>query len=658
MKSNKIRTAIPAAYGDLNAWPRPDETLMGDDQLKSYISRRIAIEMYGAWSSFTSISQETGKSKSEVFRLLKRCLTIAPDGQIYGFRALPASVRIATYCRTQEVNHAPGSGSGGCAGALTRLFGRYPEIEDLVKNLYFKRPEGGMHEARIALKDIHTKFKAALRALRLTDHHWPFNTSNEGYKSLCEYCNRLRDGEPRSAVGPRSGADASRRNTIGTGVRPLLPCLRPYSAVQLDFHKVDSASVIVLENDHGTLFEVPLARWHFGLMADEKSGAILGFCVALELTPSSDSTLEVVSSALSAGTKDVADVHVISPDHVLINQLMPELACQGFSILKVDNGWSNAAHEVVNNIIRTVGCAVNFGPTRAWWRRNMIERIFGELTRRGLQRLPSTHGSGAADTRRSNANEKAAQFRISLEDLVALFKRCVREHNLADTEGKQWSSPLQCLRAAYGNPRSGFFSQPLPASVQAHPGLMMHIEEVTVRGNVKEGVRPYFKLDRHRHTNEVLAHSYWLIGKVLVVYVDRHLARMVYATVKDTGEQLGRMIPAGPWADSDCSWRDRKLMSRAGMNRTYSDVSTDPLEELKQEKIAQLKASKRASRFKSSKTGLDVARMTAQQKRAAAAQAMAVDEQAPEDEEIESAPLGGIGPDPFGLHGLPTHFED
>lgn len=37
-------------------------------------------------------------------------------------------------------------------------------------------------------------------------------------------------------------------------------------------------------------------------------------------------------------------------------------------------------------MIDTVGCAVNFGPVRAWWRRSLIERIFGELTRKGLQR--------------------------------------------------------------------------------------------------------------------------------------------------------------------------------------------------------------------------------------------------------------------------------
>ncbi|MFC0134388.1 hypothetical protein CR105_26335 [Massilia eurypsychrophila] len=158
-------------------------------------------------------------------------------------------------------------------------------------------------------------------------------------------------------------------------MRPLLQSIRPYSAVQLDFHKVDSATVIVLKNDHGVEFEVPLSRWHFGLMVEEKFGAALGFCVALELTPSGDSTLEVVSNALSSQPHDLADVIAASPGNVLINQLMPELAYQGFSILKVDNGWSNAAHEVVNNIISTVGCAINFGPTRAWWRRNRFCRI-------------------------------------------------------------------------------------------------------------------------------------------------------------------------------------------------------------------------------------------------------------------------------------------
>ncbi|WP_211441224.1 hypothetical protein [Collimonas humicola] len=618
MSRGARRTPVPLQYQDLTLWPHPDTCVLSRPQLDSFIKRRTAVEMYAAGRPYDDIRQATGKVKSEVRRLLDRCVAIADDGLIFGFRALTAHTPVKGYQRSSPVLHAPGSGSGGCSGAMTQLLTRFPEVASLLHDEFFKQAHGGMPEARITITALHDKFKAALREHGLTDMDWPFNTANCGYKSLWKYCTSLRQENAQAAAPARAGLDAARRGAIGTGVLPILPALRPYGAVQLDFHKVDSASVIVLENDHGIEFEIPLPRWHFGLMVEERFGAALGYCVALELTPSGDSTLEIVSSALGIDYGSFVGAITVSAGKVLVHQLMPELAHQTFAVLKVDNGWANAAHEVVNNIIDTVGCAVNFGPTRAWWRRALIERIFGELTRRGLQRLPSTHGRGPGDTRISDPNAQAVKFRIGLPDLVQVFQRCLREHNLVASEGLQWTSPIQCLQLALAKSASGLHPQPLPRSVQTYPRLMMHVEEVTVLGSVAKNIRPYFNLDRHKHTNVKLANSPWLIGRQLVVYVDRRLARIVYASVKDTGESLGQMILSGPWAKSDCSWRDRKLMARAGMTLRYHAEGEDPLEAVRQEKVEQLAALRLLRRKKSSRTALEVAKIDIQRGRVAA----------------------------------------
>jgi hypothetical protein len=208
---------------------------------------------------------------------------------------------------------------------------------------------------------------------------------------------------------------------------------------------------------------------------------------------------------------------------------------------------------------------------------------------------------------------------------------------------------LHCLQNALANPKSGFFRQPLPLPVQKHSNLMMHMEEVEVKGDISKNVRPYFNLDRHKHTNDVLAHSYWLIGKKLIAYVDRDLARIVYATVKDTGEQLGQMNLSGPWSRSDCSWRDRKLMGRAGLAEKYAAGTEDPLEQIKQEKLAHLQGLNKARRKKSSKVGLEIAKIDAQQKRAARFPVA----QAVESHSEEAKPKSGAGMDPFGLSLIP-----
>src|SRR5471032_3315513 len=132
----------------------------------------------------------------------------------------------------------------------------------------------------------------------------------------------------------------------------------------------------------------------------------------------------------------------------------------------------------------TIGCAVNFGPVRAWWRRHLVERIFEKLTQRGLQRLPSTHGKGPGDPRSRDPNAKAIKFRIMLTDLISVIYDCIREHNTQENEGLQWASPLQTVQAALNHPASGLILQPLPMLTQRSLWLTMHIEESTVRANL------------------------------------------------------------------------------------------------------------------------------------------------------------------------------
>lgn len=370
------RTLIPIAYRDLETWPRPDICAFDAAIQGIYHGRRRAVEMYAAGDSYLSIHQTTGKGADEVQRLVKRCVTLNDDGRIFGFFSLIPCARIKTYARKSKVVHQKGDGSSGCAGALAQVLERYSEVRQLVHDLFLK--QGGrtqVHEARVSLSTIHEEFKKALRQLGFTDQDWPFNTKNCGYQALCSYCKQLEEDRVGRSVLARSGLEATRRGAVGTGFRPLIPNLRAYSFMQLDFHKVDAASIIILKNDHGAELEVPISRWHIGFLVEEKYGAICGAYVALELTPSGDSTLEIIESSFRPTKFAPEDPRseFTQDGKALVIQLVPELAYQCFSALKVDNGWANAAHEVVNNIMDTVGCTINFGPCFGWWRRQLIE---------------------------------------------------------------------------------------------------------------------------------------------------------------------------------------------------------------------------------------------------------------------------------------------
>jgi len=592
--------------------------------------------MYAADLPYSEIKIETGKGEDEVQRLVKRCLTAAPDGMIYGFQALVPGTRLSTYARNAPLRNGNSCSNSSYTGALGQLFSRFPEIKDLVDNSYLNRVgRGEMGEQQKPITKIHASFKAALIKLGFSQNDWPFSTDNCGYKALAKYCANLRLSETQEAALSRSGEEAARRGKIGKGIKSLIIARRPYGYVQLDFHKIDSASTILIKNDFGVEQEINVNRWHIGLLADEYSSGILGAYIALEKTPSGDSTLEVIESAVRPTTLNERSADpryaLLSGKQVLIHELLPELEFQCFSVLKVDNGWSNAANEVVNNIMDTVGCAVNFGPVRAWWRRNLIERIFLELTTRGLQRLPSSYGSGRGDTRVSKPNENAAKFKIRISDLASIIYGYIHTHNVEVNEGRQWSAPLQVIQSALQHDQAGFFAKPLPLAKQYSQQLLTHEEIVTVRGSAESNERPYFINDRWRYTNEKLANSPWLVNKKLIIYVNRRLCRVVHATVQETGERLGQMFPPGKWAESKLSWRDRKLINRAGQRVRNQYTTEDPYDEYKTKKArdSQEKTKPKSKKFRSSTDALDLARLSMAESRDVKSQIAAIGDSVP-----------------------------
>jgi putative transposase len=647
MSAGMRRTLIPHPFSNLAAWPAPDIGALSGEVRTAFMKRREAVEMYAAGEPYHAIREQTGKGEDEVRRLVQRCITPDGNGGIFGFKALIPGVRTQAYTRTKEVVHAPGSGSSGCAGALQQLLVRYPDIADLVEEQLFKRASRDfVHEARISYRNLHREFKKQLRKRGLTDNDWPFNTTNYGYNALVKYCNLRRDQHLGRWIRVRSGADASRRSSVGLGYRTLIPVFRPLSQVQLDFHKIDAASIITLVTEFGTELEIPLSRWYIGILADERSHAVLGVYIALEVNPSGDSVLETIESAVRPDIKsDERSSTLFLDARVLPNQILPGMAFQGCGALKMDNAWSNTATEVLNNLIDVLGCAVNFGPVRAWWRRSLIERIFRELTGTGVQRLPSTFGTGPSDTRNEGANEKAVGLKIMLSDLTDIIFKCVKEYNETASEGLQFASPLNVLRAAFENPASGFLPQSIPASVQGDLRLMRHVRECPVRGDIRKNVRPYVQVDRCRYTNTRLAHSYDLVGKTVVVYIDRRDCRIAHGTVKETGEELGPLVPEQRWAMHAVSMRDRKLINRSGLAIRTMSQSNDPVadwsKDKKRELLAQRKGQK--NRLKSSKEALSLARIAPTVKAKA---------QAPS---APPAPVDAstLSPDPFGLREVP-----
>lgn len=74
------------ALKNTETWPQVDEQSIVDEQKRCvFLARRQAIRRLLEDASDAEICGETGLPRREESRLLKRCLAVSPDGQIFGF---------------------------------------------------------------------------------------------------------------------------------------------------------------------------------------------------------------------------------------------------------------------------------------------------------------------------------------------------------------------------------------------------------------------------------------------------------------------------------------------------------------------------------------------------------------------------------------------
>jgi hypothetical protein len=487
---------------------------------------------------------------------------MASDGVIFGYRALVPHARIDSYTRRAPVKHILGDMGAGCSGALGQLFNRFPELESHIVELFLAKPKQKTDEARITVTRLHAKILTWLRDHGLSDTEWPFNTKSAGAETFRRYCQALIESRATRWLAARAGPEAARRSGIGKGFEPLFKANRLFTCVQLDFHKVDSASIITITNSHDVDVDIPLARWHIGALIDEKSTLILGATIALEITPSSDSVLETVECALVPLVEKNTNIALAIGlgTKVFPNQLLQQLSGHGFSIIKMDNGLSNTAIVVLENLIDVVGCAVNLGPVRKWWIRHEIEALFGKATRAALQASPSTYGSGPTDTKRNDPAGTALRLKIRLTDIVRAVEQEILSHNANRTEHLEMGSPLATLQVALDNYESLYLPAPLPKPICSPGGIPLLCYKtmtLTIRGNIKKGVRAYVKIGRWCYTNPRLASDFNLIDSNLKVYCSLRDARIVYASLCTTGEVIGQLSPPASKTNVAVSFRLR-----------------------------------------------------------------------------------------------------
>ncbi|MEG6520871.1 hypothetical protein [Desulfotomaculum sp. 1211_IL3151] len=572
---------------DYKRWPLVlVDGLSAEDQDR-FNRRRLAVEMYldGRVSNEYIITQ-TGISKDELYRFVRRCLDYDNSGKIWGYRALIPKKHLKPYIRKK----IPQTDQAGLAGAFEHLLVTYPSIRETIEKLYLNRKDRSLLERFIRPKDIWKQFINACRKAGIKPTEYPLNTKNLGKRSLERYLKKIENIYFDEAV-KRYGEEAARHARVtGQGVPNSPNTHRPFQTVEFDGHKIDAVFAIEFQTPDGDTVVKIMDRIWLLVIVDKASRSVLGYHVALNKEYSADDVRACIRSAILpwSGMPFTIDGLKYSETGGFPSGAIPETSWAVWDEFKYDNGKANLAKSVVEQLTKSIGCSINAGPVAVPERRGIIERLFLTLEENGYHRLPNTTGSKPSDPRRHNAEGKAIRYRISYAHLVELTEVLIANYNGTPHDGLCYLTPLEVLQQRL-DPN---LLRKVPENKRQEAQFLTLQVSRKVAGNIKTGRRPYILYEGATYRNEVLSRSAELIGSFLTLVVNVEDLRVIRAFLPD-GSELGLLQANGKWGLVPHSLKTRKEINRLRDRKLiYFCNEDDPIEVYREYLVKKAKSTK------------------------------------------------------------------
>ncbi|RQR85320.1 hypothetical protein DIE11_04670 [Burkholderia sp. Bp9012] len=539
--------------------------MLGDEtgaRAQMLSSRVKAIKMFAEGKTYREIRTVTGQDGAMVRNLFRRCLELADDGRIQGYRALLPYVHIRPNVRRSEVREKRQEQQGGMSCALNAILTRLPDLEDkLVKRLKKdKRNEPdhyhptGAHLVRI--------FHETLRHENVTNTEWPFRTKHQGRQTIAPYMQSLFRQTFSRAVAYEGGDEAKAHAATGKGVLPIIPYSEPYDAVEIDAYKIDAFFSIAFETPEGTTTEITLRRLWLLAAVERMTTAVLAYSVVYASEVRATDVAALIRKAVVEVWQPktlMAPALAYPTGSGLPSGVIPEAAHAVWSITMLDGALANLASQIHDTVRKSIGFIVNWGPPGHFEHRPNVERTFGKIARNVFQRLPSTSGADRGRGRAPDAEAAAARFKIRADEAEQLIDIHFAEHNALPGERNYYNSPLEAMRQFLCGESPRCMVRTLPPNVVGMPRLARRAELVTVRGSINSGRRPYIQLEHVRYTNPLLADSAWLLGKKIVIYIDDQDMRQVHAFLAN-GQEYGVLVAHGKWGVTKHNLTTRKAI--------------------------------------------------------------------------------------------------
>lgn len=572
MKPRRAREETIKLLETSMPWEEVRDDVMESKEGASFRHRKDALEGYMAGDSLEQIKAATGVGANYLRIIIARCLTIAPDGKPYGYRALIKNMCIKGYVRTKESPETVGPKGAGLAGIMNKTFNRYPgiqkELDAFILKIQVKdkgkdkATETDLNKFRNRPKDAHRQFIKLLRDRQHPETEWPFNVANMGSRAISGYVKSLQDANMEKSVRVTGDSAAIAHLPIGTGKESYVRITDFNQCWMIDSHTIDYICAIEIVNQEGVPSFKPLMRLHVLLLYEALARAPIWYRVVYGAEVTANDISALVREALSKELpkpKNVIPNLAPNPGAGFMTEIFPELAQSLPSWISLDNAWAHLAGAVRDVLRKEIGCGFDYGPPMRFERRARIESNFNSFTEELSKRLRSTVGGGPDKGNAKDAIEASVKYRISSDYLEHLAYVAFANTNIMTTEGLGFTSPKLAIEAFLRRKDDHFLPRILPANKLAVIGTALVRICVPVRGNRERAQRPFINFERVRYRFKA-QNMYHLIGQKIYIEVNEADIRGFFAYSLD-GEPLGWMSAESYWGQDPHSRKTRKAIN-------------------------------------------------------------------------------------------------
>nr|WP_314576566.1 hypothetical protein [uncultured Pseudomonas sp.] len=615
-KGRRSRRELELVIQATQPWQPVLTDAMSSQDRELFNNRLKAITLYSEGDSLAAIYDTTGMSAPELHRLIRRSLSSAPDGFVWGSRALIPHARLKSYERHADPDAKSPQGRTGHAGALGWIFKKYPELEQaLIKKILKLQSDKEIYEYRIRPMDLHHFFIRCLEKKQHPKHLWPFNTKLLGSRSINTFLKETLDKNFDRGVLVRGEATAQAHLAVGTGTDAALIYEGLMDSFQIDSYHIDAQFSIGIETADGIMVYETIDRLNILAMLETASTAVWWFKVIYAREVSASDVVALISESMRAELpkpKTDALGMTLATGSGFPTELFPQLAHSVMSVLRADNALANLATSVSQTLRKKLGFSLCFGAPGHFEARPDIERKFLGLTKALFQRLPSTTGSGPGKGRAKDGAKIARELKIDATLIEEMVYHHMAHHNAIPSEGLDNISPIQFIRAKLTSDDENYVPRTLlKGSVDKITNYTVRLE-VAVKCYPEKGIRPFIQLDRVRYSSDLLHRFASLRNTKITIEVDEQDMRVVTAYLPD-GSYLDKLVAQGKWSRIKHSRKTRKqinglLSRRLVILSELEDPVVKTLEYLREVRLGNV-TPPQGTKLGRTKAGTDIARM-------------------------------------------------